>query len=92
MNAWKAFAAPVCAGWHAMVRFPADAAARPVLGRCGAPEVYPTREAALQASVDSLTGYLNGRMRRDGETLTTAKAQANALFRPGRRPIPVEVR
>jgi len=74
-----------------MLRLPADAAARPVLGRCGAPEVYPTREAALQASVDNLTAYLNGRMRRDGETLTTAKAAANALFRKGRM-IPVEVR
>lgn len=91
MNAWKAFAAPVCAGWHAMVRFPADAAARPVLGRCGAPEVYPTREAALQASVDSLTGYLNGRMTRCGEK-ATAHAEAHALFRPGKKPIQFEVR
>lgn len=92
MNDWKAFAAPVCAGWHAMVRFPVDAAPRPVLGRGGHPEVYPTKEAALQASVEVLTGYLNGRLRRDGETLTTARAAANALFRPGKRPIPVEVR
>lgn len=73
-----------------MVRFPADAAARPVLGHCGAPEVYPTREAALQASIEALTRYLNGRMTRCGEK-ATAKAAANALFRKGRM-IPVEVR
>lgn len=90
MNEFRAFAAPVCAGWHAMIRLPADAAARP--------KVFPTRVEALQESVDHLTAYLNGNMRRDGATLGEMDPDAERVFanfakQRGRdRRIPVEVR
>ena len=74
-----------------MLRFARDAEPAPVLGDGGHPVVYATKAEAWQAGTEHLLRYFNGHMRRDGETLTSAKAAANAIFRKGRM-IPVEER
>lgn len=79
-----------------MIRLAHKAAAEPILGKGGKPVVYPTELAAQRAATDGLTAYINGRLTRDGETLSTGvMAAAEALFckQKGReKRIPVERR
>lgn len=53
---------------------------------------FPSRVDAQLAADRALRAYMNGRLRRDGATITSAKIAAEKLFRPGKKPIPVEVR
>jgi len=98
MNEFRAFAAPVCAGWHAMIRLPADAAARPIMADGGRPKVFPTELEAHKEATRHLERYVNGNMRRDGATLgemdpDVERVFANFAKQRGRdRRIPVEVR
>lgn len=89
MNCFAGYVRPVFGGYWAMLRFASDAKPSPVLTDGGAPVVYETECEAWKAVTAHLLRYFNGNLRRDGETLTSVKAAANAVFRKGRM-IPVE--
>ncbi|RUV98352.1 MULTISPECIES: hypothetical protein [unclassified Mesorhizobium] len=74
-----------------MLRFAEDGQAEPVLEDGGKPRLFPTELEAQKAVTDHLLAYFNGRLRRDGETLSTARDAAERIFRKGRM-IPVEHR
>lgn len=57
----------------------------------GEPAPFATKAEAESAAQASLIAYMNGRYRRTGEK-ATLRLVAEKLFRPGKRPIPVEVR
>lgn len=80
MNCFEATYRPVCGGFHAIVRLPRDGASRPVLGKGGKPTIYPDALAAQKAATAVLLGYINGNLRRDGERLSPARSEAEALF------------
>ncbi|RCS21574.1 hypothetical protein DUT91_23185 [Phyllobacterium salinisoli] len=46
----------------------------------GKPEVFPTEIAAQKAVTKHLLAYMNGDYQRWGETLSTARCEAEALF------------
>lgn len=91
MNHFAGFTRPVVGGHHAMLRFAEDGRPEPVMATSGKPVVYPTELEAWRAVAEHLLRYFNGHMRRDGETLTSARDAANRIFRKGRM-IPVEHR
>lgn len=91
MNHFAGFTTPVVGGHHAMLRFAEDGKAEPVLGPCGAPKIFPTEMEAWKAVTENLLRYFNGHLRRDGETITSARDAAERIFRKG-RVIPVEHR
>lgn len=92
MNQFNGFTKEVDSGYLAMLRFAEDGQAEPVLGKSGKPVVYPTELEAQKAVTASLLKYFNGNMRRDGETITSAKAELDRIFRKGGKVIPVERR
>ncbi|AZO61741.1 MULTISPECIES: hypothetical protein [unclassified Mesorhizobium] len=91
MNHFAGFTVPVAGGHYAMLRFAEDGQAEPVLEDGGKPRLFPTELEAQKAVTDHLLAYFNGRLRRDGETLSTARDAAERIFRKGRM-IPVEHR
>ncbi|RWG55856.1 MAG: hypothetical protein EOQ64_15430 [Mesorhizobium sp.] len=91
MNHFAGFTVPVAGGHYAMLRFAEDGQAQPVLEDGGKPRLFPTELEAQKAVTDHLLAYFNGRLRRDGETLSTARDAAERIFRKGRM-IPVEHR
>lgn len=91
MNHFAGFTVPVAGGHHAMLRFAEDGKAEPVLGEKGKPQVFETELEAQKAVTDHLLRYFNGHMRRDGETISSARDAAERVFRKGRM-IPVERR
>lgn len=83
MNQFEAFTSPVMGGHHAMIRLAHESKAKPVLGKGGEPEVYPTELEAQRAATEHVMAYLNGNLRRDGDTIPKNRwAEAEALFRP----------
>ncbi|HEU4986879.1 MAG TPA: hypothetical protein VFT89_07420 [Rhizobiaceae bacterium] len=82
MNTFSGFARPTIGGYHAMLRFARDASPKPVLGEGGKPIIFPSECEAWKAIAKHLCAYFNGDLRRDGETLTSARAAADAAF-PG---------
>lgn len=91
MNHFQGYTVPVRGGHRAMLRFAEDGQAEPVLEDGGKPRLFPTELEAQKAVTDHLLAYFNGRLRRDGETLSTARDAAERIFRKGRM-IPVEHR
>jgi hypothetical protein len=91
MNHFAGFTVPVAGGHYAMLRFAEDGQAEPVLAPGGKPTVFPTELEAWKAVAQNLLRYINGHMRRDGETITSARDAAERIFRKGRM-IPVEHR
>ena len=89
MNHFAGFTTPVVGGHHAMLRFAEDGRPEPVMGPKGTPMLFPTELEAQKAVTDHLLKYFNGSLRRDGETITSARYAAERLFRKGRM-IPVE--
>ena len=81
MNKFEAFTRPVVNGHHAMIRLAHESKARPVLCKGGEPEVYPTELEAQRAATEHLCRYVNGKMRRDGETLLQCRRAADAHFK-----------
>ncbi|TIO47484.1 MAG: hypothetical protein E5X98_25455, partial [Mesorhizobium sp.] len=73
MNHFAGFTVPVAGGHYAMLRFAEDGQAEPVLEDGGKPRLFPTELEAQKAVTDHLLAYFNGRLRRDGETLSTAR-------------------
>lgn len=94
MNCIAAYAVPVPLGYHAMCRFSHNAKPWPIM-EGEKPKVYPDRTEALIAAQAHVIEHINGTMRRDGVTLSTAMSEAEALFKPilrkaGRKPVLVE--
>ena len=89
MNHFAGYTTPVVGGHHAMLRFAEDGQAEPVLGAMGKPMVFQTELEAQKAVTNNLLKYFNGHLRRDGETITSARAAAERIFKKGRM-IPVE--
>lgn len=84
MNCFAGFTKETPAGFLAMLRFAEDGQAEPVMAPGGKPMVYPTEVEAWRAVTASLLRYFNGKMRREGVTITSARAEANRIFRKGR--------
>lgn len=80
MNEFRAFAKETASGWIAMVRRPHDGEPKPVRDASKRAIVFPDELAAHRAATQSLETWLNGNMRRHGETLCAAKRAAEALF------------
>ncbi len=80
MNHFRAFAHQTVAGWHAMIRLPSDAAARPILGDGGKPRVFDCELEAHKEATRHMERYLNGNLVRAGDRVSTAKSAAEALF------------
>ena len=74
-----------------MLRFAEDGQAEPLMGPKGTPMLFPTEAEAWKAVTEHLLRYFNGNMRRDGETITSARDAAERIFRKGRM-IPMEHR
>lgn len=84
MNQFNGFTKEVIAGYHAMLRFAEDGQAEPVLGKGGKPIVFPDELAAQKAVIEHLLRYMNGNLRRDGETIKSARAEIDRIFRKGK--------
>ncbi|MES0071885.1 hypothetical protein [Mesorhizobium sp. M0058] len=91
MNHFAGFTTPVVGGHHAMLRFAEDGKAEPVMAAGGKPMVFASELEAQKAVTDHLLRYINGRLRRDGEIITSTRDAAEHIFRKGRM-IPVERR
>jgi hypothetical protein len=89
MNCFAAYAVPVPRGYHAMCRFAQNARPWPIL-EDGKPKVFPIKAEALIAAQAHVIEHINGTMRRDGETLSSARSDAEKLFRGGGKVIPIE--
>ena len=89
MNHFAGFTTRVVGGHYAMLRFAENGQTKPVMGPKGTPMLFPTELEAQKAVTDHLLKYFNGSLRRDGETITSARDAAERLFRKGRT-IPVE--
>lgn len=81
MNHVAAYAVPVPLGFHAMCRFSHNARPWPIM-EAGRPKVFPDRAEAVIAAQAHVIEHINGTMRRDGVTLSAARSEAEALFRP----------
>ena len=87
MNESRAYALPRPMGkFWAMVRLPRDGQAKPVTEWCSTdkkmkPKRFDDRYSALRAATDALEQYLNSNMRRDGETLSVCRSEAEKIFR-----------
>lgn len=83
MNQFDYDARPVAGGgYHAMLRTAADGELKPIIGKGGYPQVYRSRDAALQSVLEHLCRYVNGHLVRDGEIAGQTEAAAEALFKP----------
>jgi hypothetical protein len=91
VNHFAGFTTPVVGGHYAMLRFAEDGQAEPVLCAKGKPMLFSTELEAQKAVTENLLKYFNGHLRRDGETITSARNAAERVFRKGRM-IPVEHR
>ncbi len=90
MNRFHAKAEWIDGAWRAMVRYSHKATYWPVMAG-ERPAGYPTRDAALIAALREQERHMNGTVTGFGPK-AEAKSAAERLFRPGRKPIPVEVR
>lgn len=92
MNVIAAYTKPVPLGYHAMCRFAQNAKPWPIMDG-DKPKVFPDHATALIAAQQHVIEHINGTYRRDGETLPTAKSEAEkqfgAIFMKG-RVIPIE--
>lgn len=66
-------------GYQALVRVASDASPKPILDRGGKVRIYPTKDEAQQAIIESICAYVNGNLVRDGEKLC-AMSEAEKLF------------
>lgn len=83
MNEFRAFTRAVFGGHHAMIRLAHKAEAEPIKGKGGNPILYGSELEAQKAASEHLCRYINGDLRRDGETLSNGvRAAAEALFAP----------
>jgi hypothetical protein len=86
LNESRAYSLPRPMGkFWAMVRLPRDGKAKPVTEWCSLekkekPKRFDDRYSALRAATDELERYMNSPMRRDGETLSACRSEANKLF------------
>lgn len=93
MNQFAGYVQPVPNGFRAMLRFARDARPNPLMCDGGNPIIFPSEAEAWQAVTTHLLRYFNSPMFRCGETVKgAARAKADKLFRPGKKPIPVETR
>lgn len=80
MNHHYATYRPTCSGYHAMVRLPRDGFPKPIIGKSGKPVIYATALAAQEAATRALEAYLDGNLRRAGETLSANNLEAERVF------------
>lgn len=80
MNCSQAYVHPRPIGFWAMVRLPKDAKARPIM-EGGRPKRFDDAYSALRAATDRLEQFMNANMRRDGETLSACRSEAEKIFR-----------
>lgn len=93
MNQYSGYVQAVPNGFRAMLRFARDARPNPLMGEGGKPEIFPTEAEAWQAVTTHLLRYFNSPMFRCGDVVkSTARAEADRLFRPGKKPIAIERR
>lgn len=92
MNQFAGYVQEVPMGYRAMLRFAKDARPNPIMGEGGRPVIFATEAEAWREVTKHLLAYFNGDLRRDGETLLAHRQAAEMLFRPGKKPIPVETR
>jgi hypothetical protein len=72
-------------GFQALIRLPRDGFLKPVCGKGGRPTIYNTALAAQEAATRALEAYLDGNLRRDGETLSGKRSEAEKVFAKLRR-------
>lgn len=92
MNRFSGYPVAIMGGYHAMLRLAEDGQAEPILGEGGKPVLYQTEAEAWRAIARHLLKYFNGHYRRSGPVLSAAMIEAERVFRPGKKPVAVEVR
>lgn len=68
-------------GFKAFLRTSMDGEAKPILGVGGKPQIFPTRESALEALNKHLVRYVNGHLHRFGEVAGAEMAKAEGAFK-----------
>lgn len=86
MNHFAAYTQQVPGGFWVMLRFARDGRPKPVMGEGDKPIIYPTKLEATERALQDLLAYMNSEYLRCGETASTAKSKAEALF-PTLKPI-----
>ena len=89
MNCFDAYPDPIPGGYRIMLRFAEDGQPEPLLIKGGQPAIFNTKAEAWEACTASLLRYFNGSLTSTGHKITSAKSEAEAIFKNGRR-IPVE--
>lgn len=80
MNQFETYTQRVIGGYRAYLRTPADAFAKPILGKGGMPALFPDKLAAVEAVMSHLVRYVNGHLYRHGEIAGETAATADAAF------------
>lgn len=91
MNHFHAMAEWRDGAWRARVRFSHKAGYHDVMDG-DVPAAFPTSEAAEIAALRAQEKHMNSTIRGFGERVGAAKANAEKLFRPGKKPIAIEAR
>jgi hypothetical protein len=89
MNHFHAKAEWIDGAWRALVRYSHKADYWPVMNG-DRPAGYPSRAEAEIAALRAQEKHMNGTIRGFGEKADAARANAERLFRPGRKPVVVE--
>lgn len=89
MNHFHAKAEWINGAWRALVRYSHKTDYWPVMSG-EQPAGYPSKEKALIAAYQAQEKHVNGTIRSFGDKASAAKASAERLFRPGRKPVAVE--
>lgn len=67
-------------GYQALVRLPRDGFPKPILNKRGTPIIFKDPLSAQIAATDAICAFLNGKYRRDGETLSGKRCEAEKVF------------
>lgn len=89
MNHFHAKAEWIEGAWRAMVRYSHRSEYWPVMDG-ERPAGYPTRQAAELAALRAQEKHMNGTIRGFGDK-ADARSEAERLFRPGKKPIPISM-
>jgi len=89
MNHLHAKAEWIDGAWRALVRYSHKADYWPVMSGAR-PAGFASRDKALIAAYQAQEKHLNGTIRGFGDKVCAARAEAERLFRPGRKPVVVE--
>jgi len=89
MNHFHAKAEFIDGAWRALVRYCHKADYLQLMSGAR-PAAFASREKALIAAYQAQERHLNGTIRGFGDKASTARADAEKLFRPGKKPVVVE--